>query len=147
MDTYYEVLGVPPEAGSREVKSAFRRQAKKHHPDLRREDGLAPRARGPPTRPCACSSRPIACSAIPRSAGPTTGASEEGGRGGRLRLPQLPQGAAGDPESQAKLVVFDLLHGLEDEALEVYERAKSLRRFSPRALARARARRWTPSSA
>ncbi|MDP2790593.1 MAG: hypothetical protein Q8O15_02425, partial [Rectinemataceae bacterium] len=34
-----------------------------------------------------------------------------------------------DPESQAKLIVYDLLHNLDDEALEVYERSKSFGDF------------------
>jgi curved DNA-binding protein CbpA len=52
-------------------------------------------------------------------------AAEEGGFDYRVFLKARPN----DPESQAKLVVFDLLHGLEDEAIEVYERAKSFEDF------------------
>ena len=35
---YYEVLGVPKTATADEVKQAFRRLAKKHHPDLNKDD-------------------------------------------------------------------------------------------------------------
>lgn len=50
---------------------------------------------------------------------------EEGGFDYRSFLKQRPD----DPESQAKLVVFDLLHEMEDEALETYERSKALGDF------------------
>ena len=33
MENYYDILGIPAEAGTKDVKSAFRRLAKKHHPD------------------------------------------------------------------------------------------------------------------
>jgi len=52
-------------------------------------------------------------------------AAEEGGFDYRKFL----KARLDDPESQAKLVVFDLLHNLEDEAIEVYERARSLGDF------------------
>ncbi|HOI23052.1 MAG TPA: molecular chaperone DnaJ [Spirochaetales bacterium] len=56
-----------------------------------------------------------------------------------LRRQQLEQGGfdyriflksrSFDPESQAKLILFDLLHNLEDEAIAVYERSKSFGDF------------------
>ena len=52
-------------------------------------------------------------------------AAEEGGFDYRLFLKARPD----DPQSQAKLIVFDLIHELEDEALEVYERSKSFGDF------------------
>jgi tetratricopeptide (TPR) repeat protein len=52
-------------------------------------------------------------------------AAEEGGFDYRRFL----KARSNDPESQAKLVVFDLLHGLEDEAIEIYERGKTLGDF------------------
>ena len=35
---YYEVLGVSKDASQDEIKSAFRKLAKKYHPDLNKDD-------------------------------------------------------------------------------------------------------------
>ena len=130
MLTYYEVLGVSPEAGSREVRSAFRRQAKKQHPDLRHEDGSrAASARAADTamrlllEAYRVLSDPEKRRAYDRSL--RRKAAADDGFDYRRFLKARPD----DPASQAKLVIYDLLHGLEDEALEVYERAKTLGGF------------------
>jgi curved DNA-binding protein CbpA len=130
VDNHYETLGIPPEASTREVKSAFRRQAKKHHPDLRGEEG----SKGHAARAAEAAMRrlleayrmlsdPEKRRAYDRSL--RKKAAEEGGFDYRRFLKARPN----DPESQAKLVIFDLLHGLEDEAIEVYERGKTLGDF------------------
>src|ERR1700745_38153 len=38
---YYEVLGVPRKASAKDIRSAFRKQARKYHPDLNPGDKSA----------------------------------------------------------------------------------------------------------
>ncbi len=40
---YYSILGVPHNAGDKEIRSAFRRLARKYHPDVNRDEGDAER--------------------------------------------------------------------------------------------------------
>jgi curved DNA-binding protein CbpA len=130
VDNHYEILGIQPEASTREVKSAFRRQAKKHHPDLRGESaskGAEARASDAAMRRLLDAyrvlSNPEKRRAYDRSM--RRRAAEEGGFDYRRFLKARPN----DAESQAKLVIFDLLHELEGEAIEVYERGKALGDF------------------
>jgi curved DNA-binding protein CbpA len=130
VENYYETLGVQPEVSTREVKSAFRRQAKKHHPDLKGISGsqeAAARTADAAMRRLLEAYRilsdPEKRRVYDRSL--RKRAAEEGGFDYRRFL----KARSGDPESQAKLVIFDLLHELEDEAIEVYERGKTLGDF------------------
>jgi len=133
VENYYDVLGIGPEASTREVKSAFRRQAKKHHPDLsagRRSqatDNPSPRADEAAMRLLLEAYRMLSDPERRRVYDRTLRRreAEEGGFDYRRFL----KGRPDDPESRAKLVVFDLLHDLEDEAIEIYERSKSLGDF------------------
>ena len=38
MENYYDVLGIDPDSNQTAIKSAFRRKAKKYHPDMAVED-------------------------------------------------------------------------------------------------------------
>lgn len=129
MENYYDVLGVAAEASSKDVKSAFRRLAKKHHPDTTASAGVraAARASEAAMRLILEAYRVLSDPEKRRIYDRTLRrkAAEEGGFDYRLFLKARPN----DPESQAKLVVFDLLHGLEDEALEIFERARSFEDF------------------
>jgi curved DNA-binding protein CbpA len=135
VENYYDVLGIQPEAATREVKSAFRRQAKKHHPDTRAASGsVSGGAKGAGARAADAAMR-LLLEAYRVLSDPEKRRlydrtlrrrrAEEGGFDYHRFLKARP----GDPESQAKLVVYDLLHDLEDEAIETYERAKAFGDF------------------
>ncbi len=136
MENYYDILGITQDASSKEVKSAFRKLAKKHHPDLTSPRGSRDQRPGSDHRSGAADaamrllleayrilSDPEKRRAYDRTL--RRKRAEEGGFDYRVFLKSRPE----DPESQAKLVVFDLLHSLEDEAIEVYERSKWLADF------------------
>ncbi|HUW40546.1 MAG TPA: J domain-containing protein [Rectinemataceae bacterium] len=134
MENYYDVLGIGPEASTSQVKSAFRRQAKKHHPDISAARDSSS-AGGSSSNRAAEAAMRLLLEAYRMLADPERRraydrsmrrrAAEEGGFDYRVFLKARPD----DPQSQARLIVFDLLHELEDEALEVYERSKSLGDF------------------
>jgi len=110
-------LGVHPEASTKEIKSAFRKQAKSRHPDTGGDNDEEMRLVLEAYRVL---SEPRARREYDR---------------GRLRLLPHGEGAEFDyrswlkerldtPEYVAKLVFYDLLHGLEDEAISFYEKIR-----------------------
>ncbi len=114
MADLYAILGVHPDASAKEIKSAFRKKAKAGHPDMggRDEESI---------RQVLEAYRILSDSRSRR----------EYDRG-RLRLVPGEEGGSFDyrlwlkerldnPEYVAKLVFYDLLHGLEDEALSLYD--------------------------
>jgi len=114
---FYTILGVNPEAPTKEIKSAFRKRAKAKHPDTGAADDQDMR---------------LLLEAYRVLSDPQ--ARREYDRG-RLRL--IPNNERDifdyrvwlkerldEPEYVAKLVFYDLLHKLEDEALELYERIR-----------------------
>jgi curved DNA-binding protein CbpA len=130
VENYYDVLGIQPEAATREVKSAFRREAKKHHPDTREKAGIksgGARAADAAMRLLLEAYRMLSDPEKRRMYDRTLRrkAAEEGG----FDYHRFLKARQGDPESLAKLVVFDLLHGLEEEAIETYERARAFENF------------------
>ena len=131
---YYDILGVSREASTAQVKSAFRRLAKKFHPDILPQKGSSTPAEAGGNRATEGAMRllleayrvlsdPERRKAFDRQL--RRKASEKGGFDFRAFL----KSRTSDPESQARLVVYDLLHDLDDEAIEVYERALSLGDF------------------
>jgi curved DNA-binding protein CbpA len=120
------MLGISPEASAQEVKSAFRKQAKRLHPDLAgtggKSGGEGSRSRDAAMRHLLEAYRilsdPERRHAYDRSL--RRRAAEESG----FDYHRFLKARMGDPESMAKLVVYDLLHKFEDEAIEVYERSK-----------------------
>ncbi len=131
MENYYDVLGIPVDASSKDVKSAFRKLAKKHHPDLSADPSgtkrEGSRAADAAMRLLLEAYRVLSDAERRRMYDRSLRkkAAEEGGFDYRRFL----KSRQDDPESQAKLIVFDLLHGFEDEALEIYERARSFEDF------------------
>ena len=110
-------MGVHAEASTKEIKSAFRKIAKVSHPDTSGSGDDEMR---------------LILEAYRILSDP--GSRREYDRG-RLRLVPNGDGTAFDyrvwlkerldePEYTAKLVFYDLLHDLEDEALELYERIR-----------------------
>jgi len=111
---HYQVLGVPPDASPKDIKSAFRRVAKLSHPDIAGSSDESMRL----------ILEAYSVLSDPRSR-------REYDRG-RLRIVKADRPGSfdyrawlkerlDDPEYAAKLVIYDLLHGFEDEALRLYD--------------------------
>ncbi len=121
MTDHYAVLGVHPEASTRDIKSAFRKKAKDHHPDLVSGDGKK-RPRGDAMlvileayRILSDPERRHEYDAERRRR--RHKAAEDSGFDYRRWLLERQD----ESEYRAKLVFYDLLHDLDDEALSVYD--------------------------
>jgi curved DNA-binding protein CbpA len=138
MENYYDVLGIPPDSNERTIKSAFRRKAKKYHPDMGGQVELSAEELKN-NRKNVASVRESAMRLILEAYRILSDAEKRRAYDRILRKQRIEQGGFNyrsflksrtqDPESQAKLIVYDLLHNLEDEAIEVYERSKSFGDF------------------
>ena len=146
MENYYEVLGVSPDSNQSTIKSAFRKKAKKYHPDMEgpgrgkaASAGSESQSRKKHDSVPVASVRESAMRLILEAYRILSDAEKRRAYDRSLRRQQLEQGGFDyriflksrtfDPESQAKLIIFDLLHNLEDEAIAVYERSKSFGDF------------------
>jgi curved DNA-binding protein CbpA len=126
---YYGVLGISSDATPRDIKSAFRKKAKHLHPDLSGSpDRIKMRVEESPGESMRLLLEAYSILSDPRKR-------REYDRG-RLRIVNSAPGAEFDyriwlkerldePEYVAKLIFYDLLHGLEDEALQLYDRNRS----------------------
>ncbi|MCX7026277.1 MAG: J domain-containing protein [Spirochaetes bacterium] len=133
MENYYDVLGVPPDSNPSVIKSAFRKKAKKYHPDMVAADGTKT------AKTSVASMRESAMRLILEAYRILSDGEKRRVYDRLLRKQNNEQKGFDyraflkarnhDPESQAKLIVYDLLHNLEDEALEVFERSKSFGDF------------------
>jgi len=126
VQTHYELLGIEPEASTHEVKSAFRQQAKKLHPDLAASSGRT-------FTPGELRSREIRMRLLLEAYRILSDPEKRRAYDRSLRRRQEEEQGFNyhdfllarqyDPEFQAKLIVFDLLHEMDDEAMATYERA------------------------
>ena len=138
MENYYDVLGIPPDSNERTIKSAFRRKAKKYHPDMGGQEELSAEDLRS-NRKNVTSVREAAMRLILEAYRILSDAEKRRAYDRILRRQRIEQGGFNyrsflkartqDPESQAKLIVYDLLHNLEDEAIDIYERSKSFGDF------------------
>lgn len=146
MENYYDVLGIPPDSNQSAIKSAFRKKAKKYHPDMSAASPAAENAesslqaaREKTSKGSVASVRESAMRLILEAYRILSDAEKRRAYDRQLRKQKIEQGGFNyraflkarthDPESQAKLIVYDLLHNLEDEAIDVYERSKSFGDF------------------
>ena len=113
MENYYEILGVGQDASTTDIKKAFRARAKRVHPDIAGATAQADMRRL-------------------LTAYETLSDVDRRGEYDRAYFRFVKKidfdyrtflrGRADDPESQAKLIFFDLLHLEEEEAIEVWRR-------------------------
>lgn len=113
--TYYDFLEVRPDAGTREIKSAFRKKAKTFHPDTSRRDDDAMRTLLEAYRTLLDPERRRDYDRkLRRISARRAEAPEFEYRSWLLERKE-------EPEYRAKLVMYDLLHDRDDEALQYYE--------------------------
>ncbi len=119
MSEHYAILGVNTEASPRDIKSAFRKKAKIHHPDSKH--GTADSMR-------------LVLEAYRILSDPVLRREYDRGK---LRIIPNSKNSAFDyrlwlkerlekPEYVAKLIFYDLLHGFEDEALSLYDKIRDV---------------------
>jgi tetratricopeptide (TPR) repeat protein len=125
---YYQILGVSQDAGPRDIKSAFRKKAKFHHPDTARINRPSASAQ----HEWGADSSAEAMRQLIEAYDVLADARKRREYDRRcLRIIRQAADTAFDyriwlkerlnqPEYVAKLVFYDLLHGYEDEALELY---------------------------
>jgi len=141
MENYYDVLGVSPDSTQSTIKSAFRKKAKRLHPDLANApcEGSLPPLMDKTKTSSIASVRESAMRLVLEAYRILSDSEKRRAYDRSLRKQQSEQHGfdyhaflkerARDPESQAKLIVYDLLHNMEDEGLEVYERSKAFADF------------------
>jgi curved DNA-binding protein CbpA len=133
MKNYYEILGVHPDSSPQDIKSAFRKQAKRLHPDLHYSTDTVKARESPATiresamRLILEAYKILSDAEKRRSYDRELRRQERENKG--FDYHEFLKQRSDDPESQAKLIVYDLLHDLDEEALVVYERSKAFPDF------------------
>lgn len=117
MINYYEVLEVSQSSRPDEIKSSFRRLAKKYHPDRSREQGAEERMR------TIIKAYDTLINDKERQAYDQhlRQQAEKSRDPYREHLRSKPD----DPAAQARLILYNLLNEAGDEAIRIYERMKS----------------------
>jgi curved DNA-binding protein CbpA len=117
MQDYYDLLGISNTASHRDIKKAFREKAKRLHPDIAGAGGVEAMRK-------LLSAYEVLSSEERR--GEYDRAYNRFVRGGSFNYRRYLEEDPNDPERQAKLVFFNLLHLEEDAALSVWRRHGSL---------------------
>ncbi len=122
MVDYYAILGVEPACSQQDIKKTFRKRAKKIHPDVAG------------SREKADEEMRLLLKAYEVLSDPDTRREYDHRHSivyGRHRFDyrEFLKSRTDDPESQSKLIFYDLLHSFEDEALEVFDRLCSAGEF------------------
>jgi curved DNA-binding protein CbpA len=114
---YYEVLEVKPSSPPEEIKSSFRRLAKRFHPDRSREVGTDERMR------LIIKAYDVLINENERRAYDQhlRQEAEKNRDPYREHLKSKPD----DPAAQARLILYSLLNEAGDEAIKIYERMKA----------------------
>jgi len=117
MTNYYEVLEVSPNSRPEEIKSSFRRLAKKYHPDRSREQGADAKMR-----------------MIIKAYDTLINESERSVYDQKLRMEaernrdpyrEHLKSRPDDPAAQARLILYNLLNEAGDEAIKIHERMRA----------------------
>ncbi len=133
MKNYYEILGVHPDSSPQDIKSAFRKQAKRLHPDMHyssesfKSKESTATLRESAMRLILEAYKILSDAEKRRAYDRELRRRERENKGFDYR--EFLRQRASDPESMAKLIVYDLLHDLEDEAITIYERSKAFGDF------------------
>ena len=116
MQDYYEVLGVPHTASAAEIRSAYRKKAKKLHPDITHQDSEAFRNL---VKAYETLSNIKSRELFDQTFAYHDGKRNQGKKKWNYREWLL---ARDDDESRAKLILFDLTHEREDSAVAEFKR-------------------------
>lgn len=123
MNTHYQVLGIAPDATREDIKTAYRRQVKRVHPDLNQGDPRNVERMKRLVTAWEVLRDPSRREKYDRIHGIARHIARE------FNYIDFLRSRTDDYESQAKLVFYDLLHDNPDEALQIYDTLAALHDF------------------